>query len=115
MPIDPEKLKAVRSDHCHETNRLSGFLGLCTCYQGFIAGFMDITKPLTQLMCKKGRPSCYLQKQKQKLLSGLMLCSSVQHIQSLLSLHQSLSGDGFNAIDPSTSVFTFLLAGDCHN
>jgi hypothetical protein len=30
-----------------------------------------------------------------------------------MCLRQSLSGNGFNAVDPSTSVFTFLLTDGC--
>jgi hypothetical protein len=43
-------------------------------------------------------------------------CSSLQHaiyLLSLLCLHQSLSGNGFNAVGTSAFVFTNLLAGDC--
>jgi hypothetical protein len=32
---------------------------------------------------------------------------------SMSSLHWSLSGNGFKAVDYSTSIFTSLLAGEC--
>jgi hypothetical protein len=43
--MDPEKLKAVRKWPPPKVS----FLGVCTYYQTFTAGYVDIAKPLTQL------------------------------------------------------------------
>jgi hypothetical protein len=55
VTIDPEKLEAVHHWPLLKAKYESrSFLGLCSYYRRFIAGFTDIAKPLTQLTEEKG-------------------------------------------------------------
>jgi hypothetical protein len=50
VTMDPEKLEAVRCwPQPKDKHQLRSFLGLCTYYRRFIAGFAEISKSLTQL------------------------------------------------------------------
>jgi hypothetical protein len=54
VTTDPEKLEAVQCwPPLRNKHELRSFLGLCTYYRTFIAGFADIAKPLTQLTEEK--------------------------------------------------------------
>ena len=54
VTIDPRKLEAVKSwPRPNDRHQLRSFLGLCTYYRRFIAGFADIAKLLTRLREKK--------------------------------------------------------------